>query len=266
MDTTMIGALLKAYGAPNTPENINALTQRYASDPTAAERKINGLQGQSDESGGSRDAILNMMIDKTIEQAAPQGNVTVGAPVMESVANSSVPTRRSATAGRAPVDPRQLSNSPPSSGDPLANEVNRNTPSNPSGGVPNGGVADSSWMLDLLAPILGILGAGGVASAAMRGRNATPAKEAAPSNGFTQDPRAATYSTTPESEGRPASPVDYRSNPKQKRITDQSTPANAAPPPVKEEEWAPTSIKEQMAKKKQQGWKPELAKRAFGRK
>jgi len=265
MDQAMIGALLKAYGAPDNPANVNALMQRYASDPTAAERKIYGLQGQSDESGDGRDAILNQMIDATMQEAVPKGQVTVGAPVMESVANSSVPTQRNATAARQ----SEQYGPPPPEYSPGAGPLTRDIDSAaPAVATANTGESVSGdWFTELLGPILGILGAGGVASKMARGRNAPPATKEAP-NEFTQDPRAATRSTTPESEGRPASPVDYRARHTQKRITDQSRPSNEAPPPVTEEEWRPAkagSLKDEMTAQKKKTWKPALAKRAIGR-
>lgn len=183
MDASQLGALLKSYGAPDTPENVNRITQRYASDPTAADRRIYGLQGQSDESGGSRDAVLNAMLDRVIAQTdAPITTAPLNAPLPTSpmVQNATAPTRRSATAASPREDRPQYG---PGGTDPLAREVNRNTPSNPNarpptsapqgsgyevdpqtsamgpGGLDNG----DNWMMDLIAPIVGILGAGALA-------------------------------------------------------------------------------------------------------
>lgn len=152
-----IAALLKAYGAPDNAANVNALTQRYANDPTAADRKIHGLQGQSDESGGSRDAILNMMIDSVAAPTAVQNEPLAPLPMVQ---NASAPTRRGATAGSTPRAGRQQGYG--EAGDPLANGVNAATPARPDVAGPASTPQDWST-LDFLAPLIGILGAGALA-------------------------------------------------------------------------------------------------------
>lgn len=175
MDTATVAALLKSYGAPDTPENANRIRQHYASDPTAADRRLYGAQGQSDESGGSRDAILNAMLDKFIAQTAP---APVAEPppqqVMPTVQNASTPSRKSATAGQplskdvpgaSVYDQRNLGPLPPKDSKPAATsgyEVDPQT------SAQSGSVSADNWMMDLLAPIIGILGAGALAGKALK--------------------------------------------------------------------------------------------------
>lgn len=179
MDNATLSALVKSFGAPDTPDNVNRVREFYAADPTAAERRLYGVKGQSDESGGSRDALLNSMLDKFVQQtsAAP-----VALPVSPDVQAASGPTRRSATAGASAPSPAAQTREQygPGGSDPLAREVNRATAREPraiasaptgSGyevdpqvsatdpGMPNG----DNWMLDLIAPIIGMVGAGAVA-------------------------------------------------------------------------------------------------------
>ncbi len=147
MDQATLTALMKSYGAANTPENVNAITQRYSSDPTAAERRIYGLQGQSDESGGSRDLMLNKMIDQAVAQvAAPPVADPASLPVSPMVQNASAPGRRNANAG-APPSIQQREQYGPGGSDPLQREVNRNTPAMPNSRAPSA-PASSGYEVD----------------------------------------------------------------------------------------------------------------------
>ena len=177
MDAAQLQGLLKSYGAADTPENVQRIQSHYASDPTAMDRRLFGAKGQSDESGGSRDAILNAMLDKVIVQTSATPVATPAPEVSPMVQNASLPSKRSATAN-AP-NRRQLSNSSPNSGDPLADEVNKRTPANPNA-MPPRSVGVSSYEVDpqtsaqngplpnfdldgILPLILGLVGAGAAA-------------------------------------------------------------------------------------------------------
>lgn len=108
MDQAQLSAIMKSFGAADTPENSNRVREFYAADPTAADRRQFGARGQSDESGGSRDAILNSMLDKVMALTDKNVPPSVEATTMPMVQNTSVPTRKSATAapkGTAPIDP-----------------------------------------------------------------------------------------------------------------------------------------------------------------
>lgn len=198
MDPSQIAGLLKSYGAADTPENQNRLRQHYASDPTAADRRMVGAQGQSDESGGSRDAMLNAMLDKFVAQTSAPAVQPEVLPVSPMVQNASAPTMRSATAGIPPAI-QQREQYGPGGGDPLQREVNRNTPAMPNArpptmpktsgyevdpqtsAMPVTGTPDFS-MMDLLAPIIGILGAGAVAKPAYNavGKRIAPSTQQGP--------------------------------------------------------------------------------------
>lgn len=75
MDQAMLSALIKSFGAADTPENTNRIREFYASDPKAAENRIYGTRSPSDESGGSRDMMLNAMLDKVIAQTAAPSQI-----------------------------------------------------------------------------------------------------------------------------------------------------------------------------------------------
>lgn len=194
MDNAQMQQLLQSYGAADNPDNQNRIRQHYASDPTAMDRRLYGVKGQSDESGGSRDAMLNAMLDKVIAQsAAPPVNEPL--PVSPMVQNATVPTRRSATAG-APPAIAQREQYGPGGSDPLQREVNRNTPSNPNARPPavqsanasgyevdpqtsaQGGTGTLDGLDGILPLILGLFGAGAAARAGT-GRSAPPGASAA---------------------------------------------------------------------------------------
>lgn len=105
MDTATLSALIKSFGAADTPENTNRIREFYANDPKAAENRLTGARAPSDESGGSRDMMLNSMLDKVIaqtmgslQQVAPQESLQP----LPMVQNASTPSVRSATAARGP--------------------------------------------------------------------------------------------------------------------------------------------------------------------
>lgn len=147
MDQAQLSAIMKSFGAADTPENSNRIREFYAADPTAADRRQFGARGQSDESGGSRDAILNSVLDKVMaltDKTVPQSIESTTVPVMDTVKNSSVPTRKSATAA------------------PTAAPTWANASENPNlGPVParnaspgEGGAAKGDGLFDWLIPLL----------------------------------------------------------------------------------------------------------------
>lgn len=155
MDAATIAAILQKSGGQDTPENVNRIRSHYASDPQAAERRAFGLQGQSDESGGSRDAILDAMITKVMTQTDAQPQAIQQEPLapLPMVQNASGPTRKSATAAPIRNDNRGISS--PHTGDPLRDAVNDYTPANPS---PQGAPVNKSGGFgigDLVALIMG---------------------------------------------------------------------------------------------------------------
>lgn len=100
MDNATLSALMKTFpGSADTPDNVNKLRAFYASDPKNAENRISGARMANDESGGSRDAIIEAMLDKVMAQtAAPQAIQSEPLAPLPMVQNASAPTRRSATA------------------------------------------------------------------------------------------------------------------------------------------------------------------------
>lgn len=135
MDNSQMAALLKSFNAADTPDNTNKIRNAYASDPTAVDRRIYGVKGQSDESGGGRDALLDAMLEKFVAQTAAPTNAPL--PVSPMVQNTTLPTRRSATANAGATPAIQTREQyGPGGSDPLAREVNRNTPSNPNARPP----------------------------------------------------------------------------------------------------------------------------------
>lgn len=165
--------LLAAFpGAANTPENMNRLREFYATDPKALENRMYGSRMASDESGGSRDAILNSMLDKVIAQTDSQPQQSVQSEPLPMVKNASAPTKRNATAAQQPQrsdvpgDPQPL---PP---DNVVNPLDNATP--------RGGSASSdsgSWWDKLLPAILGV--------ASTRGNDMVRSPSAASRNSYT---------------------------------------------------------------------------------
>ncbi len=145
MDQATLSALIKSYGAKDIPENTNRIREFYASDPKAAENRLYGARAPSDESGGSRDMVLNAILDKVIAQTAAPSQAIQQEPLapLPMVQNASAPTKRSATAGgrnAVPVSPPEMQ-----PGWQDNTEITSPTIGAPSGG---GGVMD--WLLPLI--------------------------------------------------------------------------------------------------------------------
>lgn len=198
MDNAQMAALLKSFNAADTPDNTNKIRNAYASDPTAMDRRLFGVKGQSDESGGGRDAILDAMLEKFVAQtAAPPVNEPL--PVSPMVQNATAPTRRSATAGASTPSPASQTREQygPGGSDPLAREVNRVTPRNPNARPPvDSNTATSGYEVDpqqsaqsgtgtldgldgILPLIVGLVGAG---AASRVGKSIPEATFAGPMN------------------------------------------------------------------------------------
>ena len=157
MDAALITALLKQSGAVDTPENVNRIREFYASDPTALERRVYGVKGASDESGGSRDALLDGMLDKYI------ASTSAGPPVaVEKEDGTPIPQQGAGTA--QPMPARSGGTAAPAYGPNAPQQYDYGAATPPVSGLeemPTRGASDGSWDWNLLFPaILGMLGAG----------------------------------------------------------------------------------------------------------
>lgn len=261
MDQALLSALIKSYGAADTPENVNRIREFYAADPTAAERRAYGLKGQSDESGGTRDMLLNAMIDKAMPPVGPVQND------IEGIAG------KVGTNYNMPDNPPQRRGIPNKIG--LAPEETIVTPSlspeeqlTPRGNsVPN---ASGSSVWDWLLPT--ILGGIGVASlpkkdgvsaqpqAQGRGAGAGP-QGSANNRGGAQGPGRGIVNGVPASEidfedrrypsGESRRPVNTNADERNSEV--KNRPVNMDSTPQKQGAWdgEPTNVQNEMAKQAQ---------------
>ena len=162
MDEQMLSRLMGTYGAPVNARNANLAREFFAANPDVAERRAMGMRGSGNEDNSD---VLGAMLDKFVQDtgpAAPQIQQEQ-LPPLETVQNSTAPTRKSATAA-----PRQASMQPAHL-EPGFQEANA---------APQGGGSGSSgWMNDLL---LTILGASSVAGRTMMGGGNAPQTGNAP--------------------------------------------------------------------------------------
>jgi hypothetical protein len=157
MDEPTLARLMGTYGAPVNARNANMAREFFAANPDVAERRAMGMRGSGNEDNSD---VLGAMLDKFVQDtgpAAPQIQQEQ-LPPLETVQNSTAPTRKSATAA-----PRQASMQPAHL-EPGFQEANA---------APQGGGSGSSgWMNDLLLSILGTSSVAG--TAAMGGKRAQP--------------------------------------------------------------------------------------------
>lgn len=152
MDQATLSALMKSFGAADTPENSNRIRSHYAANPDEAERRLFG--GGNQGSVGGRDDLLNAMLDKFVAQTdGPSGIAPNTEPPPQSlpmVQNANGASRRSATAGapqRPPVTDWAGMNENPNLG-PLPA---RNASVGEAAAVPNDGMG----LLDLIGLLIG---------------------------------------------------------------------------------------------------------------
>ena len=65
MDTLMLTRLLKTYGAPNTPQNLQAAADFFASNPEIAEKRAMGLRGSGIDDNSD---VFRPILDKVMER------------------------------------------------------------------------------------------------------------------------------------------------------------------------------------------------------
>lgn len=121
-DNATLTKLMGTYGASPSAENMNRAREFFASNPEAAQRRAMGMRGSIQEDNTD---VLGPMLDKLIADTSapePKGVVTVGEPTLDTVQNSTTPTRKTATA--APVATVSgKPNGPYRPGDGAVNEI-----------------------------------------------------------------------------------------------------------------------------------------------